>query len=99
MKKLLPKSEYALDTMSEEAIIEKLHEFKSIGGVNIKLVFEQSWGDADLRWHYEVEETDEEYSRRLAWEEASTKKKQEAILKKREKDRALYEKLKQEFGE
>lgn len=108
MKKLITKHEYTTSTyMTEDEILADITNLKARGASNICLEVGSSyWNDSELRWEFLIEETDEEYSERLAAEkiEAQRKekealKKQEAILKKREKDRKLYEKLKKEFGE
>lgn len=104
MKKLQGRFESASSWLTEGEILQELSNLKARGAENIRLELEDSWGDAELRWLFDTLETDEEYKWRLKKEadekkalEAATKKKQASILNKREKDRALYEKLKKEF--
>lgn len=104
MKKLKLRFESASSYMSEDELLSEIANLKSRGAEYIRLDLNQSWGDPELRWEFSTIETDEEYSQRLKQEkkeieakEAAAVKKQEANIKKREKDRALYEKLKKEF--
>ena len=54
---------------------------------------------AEIEIHYSRSETDEEYEKRTNREKKKAYKKQKAAISKKEKNRALYEKLKAEFGE
>lgn len=57
------------------------------------------YDESEIYICYSRLETDAEYDKRVKEEKKETEKKQKAILTKKEKNRALYEKLKAEFGE
>jgi len=100
-------SEDASSYMGEDEILSDIKNLKTRGASNIVLEFSDHIGAyGGMEWCFDMIETDEQYRRRLEAEEhqrkvqaALTKNKQKSILAKREEDKALYEKLKKEFGE
>lgn len=104
MKKLMQRSERASSYMTEDEILQDIENLRARGAEDICLSLDHYWDSPELQWEFKTLETDREYEQRLKVEEAeakrkeaATKKKQQQILNKREKDRALYEKLKKEF--
>jgi hypothetical protein len=104
MKKLIQRSEITSSYMSEEELLREIENLKARGAKEIYLSLSHYWDTAEIQWEYKTLESDQEYEHRLDFEErenrrkaAATKKRQQKLIDKREKDRALYEKLKKEF--
>lgn len=106
MKKIIKETVYVTSeithTYTIDDSIEALTKLKQHYGGSSRIDYGTSGYDSpEISLQVEREESDAEYQGRLMREEreriAANEKKQQSILNKRAKDRALYEKLKKEF--
>lgn len=96
-KKMIERTEQASSYMTEEELLSEIAKLKKKDAVNIALDLDHWYDSSNLLWNYKTLETDQEYEARLKLEEGAKLEAQKVQEKKREKDRALYEKLKREF--
>lgn len=97
MRKLISMSEYVGWVSIKD--LNDLVKHKESEGYSDFHLGTNHYDSSEIELCYSRLETDEEYEKRTAKEKKETEKKQKAIISKKEKNRALYEKLKAEFGE
>jgi hypothetical protein len=95
--------EYDCNTISE--VVAKLQEYQAQYGDALIRFSTSGYDSPEITLNYEREETDEEYNRRIKYEERVEKdrlkklqKRQKRIAKKAQDERQLYEKLKEKYG-